>query len=184
MHVSLYVQDIQRTIDFYTRFFGQVPSKVRHAYAKWELAEPGLIISFVENPDRVQAHFGHLGIQVGSAQALTERLAAAKSAGLDVREEMGTACCYAQQDKFWVADPDGAQWEVYLFHEDVEWNDPHYALDDASACCMPSTAIHASAQTVMAAEPLVSQPVAAPAKPKVSLADLKSQACTPGGGCC
>ena len=35
-------------------------------------------------------------------------------------------------------DPDGVQWEVYYFHEDVEFNDPHFESTEASACCAPA----------------------------------------------
>lgn len=138
MHVSLYVADMQKTIDFYTTFFGQAPSKVKAKYAKYELENPSLIISFIENKDRVQAHFGHLGFQVGTVEEMKERLAVAKEQGIVEREEIGTACCYAVQDKFWVNDPDGVQWEVYYFHEDAQFNDPHYEVGKAvseKACC-------------------------------------------------
>jgi catechol 2,3-dioxygenase-like lactoylglutathione lyase family enzyme len=173
MHASLYVANLEATLDFYTRFFGQAPSKVMPHYAKWELAHPGLIISFVENAERVQAGFGHLGIQVDSAEALAAYKARVQGAGLPIVEEVGTACCYAVQDKFWVTDPDGAQWEVYLFHEDAQFNDPRYAHMDASACCMPAA---------------VSTPAAtAAAKPRKALRDLQAQpatTCAPGTGCC
>ena len=43
-----------------------------------------------------------------------------KSAGLEVREEMDTSCCHANQDKFWVRDPDGVDWEVYHLNYDVD----------------------------------------------------------------
>jgi catechol 2,3-dioxygenase-like lactoylglutathione lyase family enzyme len=140
MHVSLYVRDIAATVGFYTSFFGQEPSKVRPGYAKFTLDQPSLIISFVENPERVQAHFGHLGFQVETLAQLGERRDAAEAAGLISREEIGTACCYAKQDKFWVTDPDGAQWEVYYFHQDAEFNDPRYEHQEAAACCTPSVA--------------------------------------------
>jgi hypothetical protein len=55
------------------------------------------------------------------------------------KEEIGTSCCYARQDKFWVNDPDGVQWEVYYFHQDTEFNDPHYESTEASACCAVSS---------------------------------------------
>lgn len=147
MHVSLYVNDIQQTLAFYTAFFGQEPSKVKPGYAKYVLEQPSLIISFVENPLRVQPAFGHLGFQVDSPQELEARLQAAQSQGLRLVEERGTSCCYAVQDKFWVADPDGTQWEVYLFHADAEFNDPRYtdvaqaelpllqACAPGSSCC-------------------------------------------------
>lgn len=164
MHVSLYVSDIAQTVNFYTAFFGQPASKVKKGYAKYELASPGLIISFVENPERVKSNFGHLGIQVDSKEEMERRLAIAKEQNIVSLEEMGTACCYAVQDKFWVDDPDGHQWEVYYFHEDVEFNDPKYEQEDTGACCMP---------------------LEREEKEKIKLSEINtSNECTPGSGCC
>lgn len=168
MHVSLYVADIQKTIQFYSAFFGQEPAKVKPNYAKYMLHSPSLIISFVQNPERVQQHFGHLGFQVETKEELEERLIAARALQVVSKEEIGTACCYAVQDKFWVTDPDGVQWEVYYFHEDAEFNDPHYELADTNACCMP---------------PVENE------KTKIQLATIgfmndKEACCTPGSGCC
>ena len=137
MHVSLYVSNIAKTVDFYTTFFGQEAAKVKPGYAKFVLEKTSLIISFVENPARVQNHFGHLGFQVETIAELEEKLAAAREKNLVSKEEMGTNCCYAKQDKYWVTDPDGVQWEVYYFHEDAEFNDPHYETEAAEACCIP-----------------------------------------------
>src|ERR1700749_625718 len=92
MHVSLYVSDLLKTIHFYSLFFGQSPVKIRKGYAKYVLNEPPLIISFVENRERVQEHFGHLGFQVETLVELNNRLAVAQSAGLVTREEIGTNC--------------------------------------------------------------------------------------------
>lgn len=139
MHVSLYVTDIHQSIDFYSKFFEQQPVKVKPKYAKYVLEKPSLIISFVENKDRVQSNFGHLGFQVETLEQLSTKLEAAKSENLVAREEIGTNCCYAKQDKFWVNDPDGVQWEVYYFHADAEFNDPHYEMKDAPACCTVSS---------------------------------------------
>src|ERR1041384_3721083 len=139
MHVSLYVSDIGKSINFYTNFFGQQPAKVKPNYAKYVLEKPSLIISFVENKDRVQSNFGHLGFQVETLARLDEKLSEAKIKNLVTKEETGTNCCYAKQDKFWVNDPDGVQWEVYYFHADAEFNDPHYEMEEANACCTVST---------------------------------------------
>jgi catechol 2,3-dioxygenase-like lactoylglutathione lyase family enzyme len=138
MHVSLYVSDIHKTINFYSSFFCIEPTKVKTNYAKYILDEPSLIISFVENKERVQENFGHLGFQVETLEELNKQLANAKNKNLVTLEEVGTNCCYAKQDKFWVNDPDGVQWEVYYFHEDAEFNDPHYEMAETSACCMPA----------------------------------------------
>jgi catechol 2,3-dioxygenase-like lactoylglutathione lyase family enzyme len=139
MHVSLYVSDIEKTTQFYSNFFGKQADKIKPKYAKYVLEEPSLIISFVENKERIQSNFGHLGFQVENLSILNDRLAVAKSMGLVHKEEIGTNCCYAKQDKFWVNDPDGIQWEIYYFHEDAEFNDPHYEMAEATACCTLST---------------------------------------------
>ncbi len=139
MHVSLYVSNIQKSVDFYTQFFGQAPDKVKPNYAKFVLDKPSLIISFVENKERVQSNFGHLGFQVETLEDLDIKLADAKLKNLVAKEEIGTNCCYAKQDKFWVNDPDNVQWEVYYFHQDAEFNDPHYQQSEADACCTVST---------------------------------------------
>lgn len=138
MHVSLYVSDIQQSVNFYTSFFGVEPVKMKTNYAKYILEKPSLIISFVENKERVQQNFGHLGFQVETLEDLNKKLQEAKLKNLVAREEVGTNCCYAKQDKFWATDPDGVQWEVYYFHEDAEFNDPYYESNEASACCTPS----------------------------------------------
>ena len=39
-------------------------------------------------------------------------------AGLITRDEIKTDCCYALQDKTWVRDPDGNEWEVFVVLED------------------------------------------------------------------
>ena len=64
-----------------TAFFGKAASKVKPGYAKYELDSPALIISFVENKERVHGNFGHLGIQVeeeGELSSLRNALAAAE----------------------------------------------------------------------------------------------------------
>ena len=163
MHVSLYVSNLAASVNFYTTFFGQPANKVKPGYAKYILDKPSLIISFIENPERVQQNFGHLGFQMETFEEMSNLLDKARAQGIVSKEEIGTSCCYAIQDKFWATDPDGVQWEVYYFHEDAEFNDPHYALEDAAACCMPP----------------VSQ------KEKISLSDLTTvNTCAPGSGCC
>ena len=138
MHVSLYVADAARTKEFYELFFNQKATKVKSDYVKFELENPALVISFVQNKDRVRSNFGHLGFVADSLEVVVNRLEQAKSNHLDILEEMGTNCCYANQDKFWVTDPDGHQWEIYTFNSDVEFNDPKYASQEASACCTPN----------------------------------------------
>jgi hypothetical protein len=58
-------------------------------------------------------------------------------AGLITRDEMQTSCCYAVQDKTWVHDPDGNEWEVFVVLED---NLPEAAEPSASACSVAGDA--------------------------------------------
>jgi len=67
-------------------------------------------------------------------------LARVKGAGLPVVEEMGVNCCHANQDKFWVKDPDGIEWEVYHLNYDLEGSEPQrlpsvLSVVRAAACC-------------------------------------------------
>ena len=75
----------------------------------------------------------HMGIQVGStADVLTVRRQW-RERGLSTRDEMKTECCFALQDKTWVRDPDGNQWEVFAVLED---NLPEKTNMEKS-CCAP-----------------------------------------------
>lgn len=165
MHVSLYVTDIHKTIAFYNDLFQTQPVKVKPGYAKYVLEEPSLIISFVEHADRVNPHFGHLGFQVEHLDQLLERKAQLENASHSVLEEMGVACCYAVQDKFWISDPDGYRWEMYVFKEDAEWNDPRFAESNAEACCI-------NLKPELAASALQPEPAA------------EESTCCAGAGCC
>ncbi len=164
MHVSLYVKNIYQTADFYSKFFGQKPDKIKNDYCKFTLEKPSLIISFVQNEDKVSDRFGHLGFQIDSLEELKTRMADMNLQKIEILEEMGTNCCYANQDKFWVTDPSGYMWEVYYFHKDVEFNDPRYQANDSSACCTPE--------------------LPRSEKRKIKLADLQNNNCTPDSGCC
>lgn len=171
MHVSLYVANINKTVEFYQSFFGKKADKVKDDYAKFILDKPSLIISFVQNAEKVSSNFGHLGFQVETENELTDKLELAKTNNHVFLEEVGTNCCYATQDKFWAKDPDGYMWEVYFFHTDSEFNDPRYEDQGAVACCTPEKDLSAG----QAGE-----------KPKLVLSDINiiGESCEPGSGCC
>ncbi|MEQ9306513.1 MAG: ArsI/CadI family heavy metal resistance metalloenzyme [Marinoscillum sp.] len=131
-HIGLHVSDINHTVEFYKHLFNQEPIKQKSDYAKFELDEPGLVISFIEAPDHVAKGFGHLGLRVSTSAQLAARKQDVESHLEIALEEKNTNCCYAQQDKFWVTDPDGYEWEVYHFKKDVEKSTERV---EASPCC-------------------------------------------------
>ncbi len=132
-HLSLNVRDVPRSVAFYERVFAVAPQKQTRTYAKFDLAEPALNFALVSSP--VPSRVSHLGIEATSAAefaALRERLTAA---GIPLREETGSRCCYALQDKLWFSDPDGNAWEVFQVHEQL----PVTEADETGTCCAPAT---------------------------------------------
>ncbi len=130
-HIGLRTTQLEAAIAFYTDLFGVPPVKIRRGYAKFLLNAPPLNLALSETSEAVR-HSGHFGIQVATTDDVLTRKAALE-ARYPVRVEMNVSCCYARQDKFWVRDPDGNEWEVFVFHEDVE-------DDDSQAAAVPSGA--------------------------------------------
>lgn len=129
-HIGLNVTDIKKTVDFYNTFFGEPAVKVKPDYAKYELESADLVISFIQQPNKVSPYTAHFGFRVEDVAALNQKLQMAIKNDIVHLEEMGTGCCYAKQDKFWVKDPDGYEWEVYTFLKDIEENEPQQACCD------------------------------------------------------
>ena len=125
-HVAINVRNVERSLAFYRKMFGIDPSKVRRGYAKFDVQTPPLNFTLNEVPFTDSGALSHMGIQVAStADVLTLRQKWA-DAGLFTRDEMQTDCCYATQDKTWVRDPDGNEWEVFVVLKDN--------LPEADAC--------------------------------------------------
>ncbi|MFY0607953.1 MAG: hypothetical protein JXR10_14640 [Cyclobacteriaceae bacterium] len=131
-HISLAITDISETVKFYSKLFGSEPIKVKGDYAKFELDNPGLVISFTLSDQIVLHEFGHLGIRVNSNDILEQRKSEVQQFLEIALEEKETNCCHAKQNKFWVADPDGYRWEIYYFIEDVQEDQPKKEL---IGCC-------------------------------------------------
>jgi catechol 2,3-dioxygenase-like lactoylglutathione lyase family enzyme len=133
-HVALNVKDVKRSTDFYKKLLGIEPLKVRTGYAKFDVQTPPLNLTLNENEFAERGALSHLGIQVSSSsdvQAIKKKWIAA---GLLTRDEMQTNCCYALQDKTWVQDPDGNEWEVFVVLKD---NLPEATNAGTQACCTP-----------------------------------------------
>ena len=117
-HVALYVNDLDAAISQYRKMLGQEPAKVRHDYAKFEIADPPVILSL--NKGGQPGTVSHLGIRYGSTGEVASELARAKGNQLPLLEQEGTTCCYAKADKFWLRDADGMPWEMYTLLEEAE----------------------------------------------------------------
>ena len=117
-HLALNVHNVGRSIEFYRKMLGIEPSKVRTGYAKFDVQNPPLNLTLNENSFADRGALSHLGIQVASTDDVLTMRDKWIEAGLLTRDEMQTSCCYALQDKTWVRDPDGNEWEVFVVLED------------------------------------------------------------------
>jgi catechol 2,3-dioxygenase-like lactoylglutathione lyase family enzyme len=145
LHVHVGVEDLDRSIAFYSTLFGAEPALVKPDYARWMIEDPR--VNFAISRGR---HAGtgieHLGIQVESGEELASVYRRLEAAGRPVLEEGATTCCYAQSEKSWIADPDGLVWEAFLTNgEATVYGDapPLAALSTevaAANCCAPAVA--------------------------------------------
>jgi catechol 2,3-dioxygenase-like lactoylglutathione lyase family enzyme len=135
-HLAINVRDVEQSIEFYKKLFGIEPLKVRTGYAKFDVANPPLNFTLNQVPFDGSGALSHLGIQVASTDDVIAMRDGWKASGLLPREEMQTTCCYALQDKGWVHDPDGNEWEVFVVLKDNLSEEVQGAAD--KTCCTPT----------------------------------------------
>ncbi|WP_133500511.1 VOC family protein [Cognatilysobacter terrigena] len=167
-HLSLNVRDVDAAVAFYSALFGTLPVKHYHddttvhsvlqddtgrdsrqtrtGYAKFNLDSPALNFVLNQIPGTrfdAKGTLSHLGLQVDSTDDVIALRDRAVAAGLTPRDEMAVSCCYARQDKFWLADPDGNEWEIFtvlehLTPEQLRERDTRSACDTGCATsCTP-----------------------------------------------
>jgi len=121
VHVHLSVADLKASREFYEKFLGVAPIKVKADLVKFvpDLAPINLALSPVRRDMGTGPALNHLGVEVESNDAVMRHLNRAKAAGIPVREQLNVTCCYANQSKFWVIDPDGMEWEIYHVNFDT-----------------------------------------------------------------
>ena len=112
LHVHVAVDDLDRSIGFYSALFATEPSVTKPDYAKWMLDDPR--VNFAISMRGTAAGVEHLGIQVEDAGELADVYARLKKADAPVVEEGKTTCCYAKSEKSWITDPQGVVWETFL----------------------------------------------------------------------
>ena len=120
VQLALNVDDLERSIAFYSKLFDTAPAKVRPGYANFAVTDPPLKLVLIENPGSSDT-VNHLGVEVVDTAAVDAVQRRVSAAGLASIDERNTSCCYATQDKFWVeAAPGGERWEVYTVLADSE----------------------------------------------------------------
>ena len=143
VHVSLNVKDIRKSVDFYRKMLGSEPAKyitnagadngdaaetsemphpekAKSGYAKFDIADPPLNLALNEVQFSTGGSLSHLGLQVSSTNDVLNFKEKWIEEGLITVDEMGVDCCYAKQDKTWVRDPDGNEWEAFTVLENLD----------------------------------------------------------------
>ena len=118
LHLHVGVENLERSIGFYSTLFGREPSVIKSDYAKWMLDDPR--VNFAVSHRGARAGLNHLGVQAESADELAGIRARFSAADADaVYDEPNVTCCYARGNKHWTRDPQGIAWEAFHTLDDV-----------------------------------------------------------------
>jgi catechol 2,3-dioxygenase-like lactoylglutathione lyase family enzyme len=140
VHVHLSVADLNTSREFYEKFLGIAPVKEKADLVKFvpDFVPVNLTISPARH-DMVEGRaMNHLGVEVESNDAVLRHLSRIKTSGIAAREQLNVTCCYANQSKFWVTDPDGVEWEIY--HVNYDTKEKHGGPVE-TLCCAPANGV-------------------------------------------
>ena len=135
VQLALRVADLEGSIAFYSKLFGEQPAKRRPGYANFAIAEPPLKLVLIEGAPGEPTRMDHLGVEVETPAEVAAATARLASDGLPTRTEENTTCCYAVQNKVWVTGPGDEPWEVYIVKGDADTLDKQVG----STCCAPAS---------------------------------------------
>ena len=116
--LSLNVDDVDASVEFYTKLFGVGPAKHRRGYANFVVADQPMKLVIVED-EGTPGSITHVGIEFESGEEVAERIERVTAAGLPVEVDDPHTCCFATQEKAWTQDLDGVPWELYAVVADT-----------------------------------------------------------------
>jgi catechol 2,3-dioxygenase-like lactoylglutathione lyase family enzyme len=118
LHIHIKTKDLNHSVAFYTAMFGQAPSKLEGDYAKWLLDDPCANVSLSSHGG--EPGVDHAGISIDTREELDMVADRLRANGDSLLAEEETTCCYAQSNKFWARDPQGAVWELFQTFGETE----------------------------------------------------------------
>ena len=154
LHVSINVSNVERSLPFYQTLFAQQPTKIRPGYAKFEVAEPPVNFTLNETANfQAGGTLSHFGIQVKSTREVVAAKERFIEMGLATFDEENVTCCYAVQDKVWLTDPDGNQWETFVV---LDADAPVHSIsqDGENSCACSAADLPQKLQTATAKQPI------------------------------
>ncbi len=136
VQLALNVDNLDEAITFYSKLFDTRPAKVKSGYANFAISEPALKLVLIENPGH-GGTLNHLGVEVESSETVHAEIARLTDEDLLADEELNTTCCFATQDKVWIAAPSGEKWEIYtvLTDSDTFGTSPDQRIDTVTEKC-------------------------------------------------
>ncbi len=148
------VENIDESVEFYSKMFGTAPYKTKPGYANFEIEQPPMKLVLFESPGQ-GGTLNHLGVEVEAAEQVEAAEARISGSGLETTGVDDTLCCYAAKTETWVQGPD-TRWEWYVKNDDVAGsNFDSVSLSDADAdgaCCAPSAEAPVESSEPMAAQ--------------------------------
>jgi len=137
-HVHVHVEDLDKSVGFYSKLFAAEPTRVEGDYAKWMLEDPR--INFAISTRGSKPGIDHLGFQTDDPEELAALKSRAEAADMALLDEGETTCCYARSEKHWVTDPQGIAWEHFHTLGNIPVFSEGRKADAAAACCTPAAA--------------------------------------------
>lgn len=116
--LSLNVEDVDASVEFYTKLLGVGPAKHRPGYANFVVEDPPLKLVMIEDEGE-PGSINHVGVEFGSGEAVAAETERVASQGIEVLVDDPHTCCFATQEKAWARDGDGVLWELYTVVEDT-----------------------------------------------------------------
>jgi len=138
-HVSLDTANLTASVDFYRALLGAEPTLERHDYARFDVAEPPLVLGLNAVGRPVSAPAGaleHLGIRFEDETGLDTTRQRLEQIGVALDEEPDTECCYARLARAWASDPSGVRWELFVTREALV--EAPSRSGSSSSCCEPT----------------------------------------------
>ncbi len=120
VQLAMNVRNLDESIAFYSKLFGEQPSKVKEGYANWALENPPMKFVIFERADAPAGTINHLGVEVESADDVVAEELRLRNEGLKTSGIDDTICCFAEKVETWVDDPNGPRWEYYVKTADHE----------------------------------------------------------------
>lgn len=112
MQLALNVDNLDESIEFYSKMFDTEPAKIKEGYANFAIENPPLKLVLMENPGKGET-INHLGVEVETAEQVAAAEARMATAGLDTTGVDDTLCCYAEKTETWITGPQ-SKWEWYV----------------------------------------------------------------------